>query len=232
MDSNKQSRRFQQFAAFFQSYMSVATMIVAVLPIPVAQLNLIPVYGSLKGFLSVYTSLFCFLILGYIFYTRHWIAFVIFGRQKKFLKIISTLLPLLLIFFSLASILLYHEVLDSSIRKILFEPSSDFLSVENGEILLSDNGLKCLSHSNLLSTNSIALRQLNSKYLLENLSFNCIPDNIYLILLYLNVFISAESAFILMALREYLQDVLQVSDVELIKKYLKSQRDENSAFHK
>jgi hypothetical protein len=43
-----------------------------------------------------------------------------------------------------------------------------------------------------------------------------VPYSLILIGLYLGVFLSAEAAFVLMALREYLQDLLGLSDVDLI----------------
>jgi hypothetical protein len=59
------------FASFFKRYMSVSSVVTAALPIPITKLNLIPTFEAYRNVLSVYTSLFCFLILGFIFYVRH-----------------------------------------------------------------------------------------------------------------------------------------------------------------
>jgi hypothetical protein len=45
-----------------------------------------------------------------------------------------------------------------------------------------------------------------------------VPLGAALLVSYTAVFLFAEAAFVLMALREYLQDVLRLSDVELVRK--------------
>jgi len=59
------------FARFFKNYMGVSALVVAALPIPVTKAGLIPTYSAMTSLLSTYTSLFCFLLLGFIFYSRH-----------------------------------------------------------------------------------------------------------------------------------------------------------------
>ena len=44
-----------------------------------------------------------------------------------------------------------------------------------------------------------------------------IPNSVQLTVCYVGMFVTAEAAFILMALREYLQDVLKISDTSLIR---------------
>jgi hypothetical protein len=63
-----QASRVIGFATFFKSYMSVWTLVVAALPIPVGLFKLIPSFEAQRSYLSVYTSLFCFLSLGFIFW--------------------------------------------------------------------------------------------------------------------------------------------------------------------
>src|SRR2546427_3963257 len=67
LDGPTQASRVKGFAAFFKSYMSVWSLVVAALPIPVGAFKLIPTFESQRSYLSVYTSLFCFLSLGFIF---------------------------------------------------------------------------------------------------------------------------------------------------------------------
>ena len=71
-------KRIRTFALFFKRYMSISALVVAALPIPVTSLNLIPTFGIHTKPLSVYTSLFCFLMLAYIFYRRHRLARLMF----------------------------------------------------------------------------------------------------------------------------------------------------------
>ena len=67
-------RRIQAFARFFKNYMSVSSFVVAALPIPITSLGLIPTFADHRTLLATYTSLFCFLLLGFVFYVRHTLA--------------------------------------------------------------------------------------------------------------------------------------------------------------
>jgi len=67
-------RRVQTFAHFFKRYMTVSSVVTAALPIPVTAARLIPTFKAQIAILSTYTSLFCFLALGFIFYSRHQLA--------------------------------------------------------------------------------------------------------------------------------------------------------------
>src|SRR5215204_4111587 len=66
--------RVEAFANFFKKYMSVSTVVAAALPIPVTYLRFIPTYHFQTKLLSVYASLFCFLVLAFIFYNRQVLA--------------------------------------------------------------------------------------------------------------------------------------------------------------
>lgn|SRR5262245_15616581 len=74
-------RRVKAFARFFKSYMSIWAIVVAALPIPVTLAGTIPTYAAQKGILATYTPLFCVLLLGFIFYARHSLARIMFGRE-------------------------------------------------------------------------------------------------------------------------------------------------------
>jgi hypothetical protein len=52
---------------------------------------------------------------------------------------------------------------------------------------------------------------------LKSADYREIPDSLQLTVCYLGMFVTAEAAFILMALREYLQDVLHIRDASLIR---------------
>ena len=70
--------RLAGFASFFKRYMSVSTIVAAAIPIPVAGWKLIPIYAQQRGFLTVYASLFCFLLLAFVFSIRHRLAHPMF----------------------------------------------------------------------------------------------------------------------------------------------------------
>ena len=117
-------RRVKAFASFFKNYMSVSSLIVAAVPIPVTAFNALPTFADHRAPLATYTSLFCFLALGFTFYLRHTLARWMFPQ--------------------------------------LVAASADLLP------------------------------------------------------LYIGMFVCAEAAFILMATREYVQDLLLLSDLEVI----------------
>jgi len=180
-------KRLKAFATFFKNYMSVWALIIAALPVPLSALKLIPVYSDQRGILSTFTTLFCFLLLGFIFYSRHsiarWMFRNVLGAGWGLTRTMS-LLPLILICFSLVSAGLYYFFLTNSLRQIRVE-LHDSPSVTD--------------------------------YLLKNVPLANIPNGLQLIVAYLLCFIFAEAAFILMAVREYLQDVLGITEHELVK---------------
>ena len=140
------SRRVKSFASFFKSYMSVSSILVAALPIPVTAFNGIPIFADHKTPLAIYTSLFCFLALGFIFYLRHTLArwmftgsvaragaieesrirnifseLILGGIMPFFQAIRATMigvLPLLLILASAYLVFLYQTQLNRSVLEI------------------------------------------------------------------------------------------------------------------
>ena len=177
--------RFAAFAKFFKAYMGTASVVTASLPIPVAAFHLIPTYEAQSKFLSTYTSLFCFLMLAYLFYIRHSLGRLMFFTKPDghvSLRMFVSVVPLLLILSSLGLVFLYHRYLLDSLTQFtergVMAPTADILRTAD---------------------------------------YRDIPDSIQLTVCYLGMFLTAEAAFILMALREYLQDVLTLQDANLIR---------------
>lgn len=182
-------RRIQAFARFFKQYMSISSLIAASLPIPVTALKLIPTYAAHTRFLSVYTSLSCFLLLGFIFYSRHTLARWMFrpaGRRTRSLGVFIDLLPLLMILACGCWIGVYHWSLQNSIQVAM----SDW--VRRGVAIDSTDAV------------------------LQMTDYMEIPGSTGLVICYLGIFLSAEAAFVLMAIKEYLQDLLGLTEMELI----------------
>jgi hypothetical protein len=104
-------RRIRAFADFFKRYMSLSSLVTAALPIPITAFKLIPTFSVHTKVLSVYTSLFCFLILAFIFFSRHKLARLMFPsyhREYRKPRVRINALPAVLILFSLACLLGYH----------------------------------------------------------------------------------------------------------------------------
>lgn len=161
------------FATFFKNYMGVSSIVAAALPIPVTSFDLIPVPAGMSKTLSVYTSLFCFLTLGLIFFSRHTLAGFMFpalGRKKHLLITIyfgPLMHPLTYMLASFACVFLYHARVGWSI-------AGDVGAVSQEEATI---------------------------------------QAVY----YIGIFVFAEASFILMAIKEYLQDLLKLSELDLIK---------------
>jgi len=170
--------RLVVFANFFKGYMSVATIVAASIPIPVASWKLIPIYAQQRGFLTVYASLFCFLLLAFVFSIRHRLAGLMFFRGRGSTTIAA--LPLLLIMLTLASTIAYHVVLQQSIAQL----------------------------------RELGFSRVPMKDLLDQIDATQIPYALELAACYLGIYIFAEAAFVLMAIREYLQDLLHLRVVQ------------------
>ncbi|MGB5769578.1 MAG: hypothetical protein WBM32_06865, partial [Crocosphaera sp.] len=218
------NNRFGNFAQFFKGYMSVSTIIVAALPIPVAAFDFIPSFEDNRQFLATYTSFFCFLILAFSFYSRYRLAWWMFhnelnGRNIGFAKQIKTvirIIPFLLIVISLLCIIGYHQILGESIKKINCELASNALEIcgnrnnrnqqnQDQNSGSSDNNKNILDQKAYLQyfAQSIKLdeasfdsniKKLNSQFILQNADSFAIYNNWQLILLYLGIFLSAETA--------------------------------------
>jgi len=174
-------RTLDSFARFYKRYLNVWSVAAAALPVPVTSLHVIPTYEAQKPFLTLYTSLFCFLLLGFAFYSRHTIARCLASRNNgKFGHAVLMLAPGVFIAATFGFILGYHWTLQ-----------------------LSLTDLRMLGVS------------ATTKMMLEKADYMEIPRAVWLALTYLGMFMSAEAAFILMALKEYLLDAKALSDDEL-----------------
>ena len=185
-EAQAKPERVRRFVVFFKNYMSLSTLAVAALPIPVTASGLIPTYAAHTKLLSVYTPLFCFLLLGYCFYARHGLARTFFGRRAR-LRGVLALAPLMLIALSIVCAIGYSSRLEESVR----------IGAEYVPPGMFDN------------------RDGQGSVLAHLVGF-MVPSGTTLIGLYLGIFLFAEAAFILMALREYMQDTLGLTERELI----------------
>jgi hypothetical protein len=189
-EAQKQPSRVESFVLFFRAYMNLASVVVAALPIPVTTLGLIPTYSAQTYLLSTYTSLFCFLVLGFVFYGRHQLARYLFESGFSSFKDrvwwhILAWLPLLLTAVCFLLVILYHNTLDDSLQILQSAPPAERVAHGDDALLL--------------------LTPLRD-----------IPRRWALLLIYVGMFVSAEAAFVIMAMKEYLQDLLGLSDQALI----------------
>jgi hypothetical protein len=181
--------RIGAFATYFKGYMGASAIVVAALPIPVEEFRLIPAYASQRGLLAVYTSLFAFLLLAFLFYSRHRIAGSMFSLGEPGVyrtKPLAAWLPLALVFCSMAMVFCYQSELSASVRDRRAVTGLVGIAKATDDILGGTSALD-------------------------------VPRAAVLIVFYLGIFLFAEGAFILMALREYLQDLLNIPEHELMR---------------
>ena len=161
----------------------------AALPIPVAKFHFIPAYEVLRNILATYVSLFCFLIAGYVFYSRHSIARWMFQSLKAKAatgRRVMAILPLTLILLSIVCALWYQSALTDSLQAV------GYAFRRQG-------------------------RPDDPASVLQTATFGEIGTGLPLLVSYLGVFVAAEAAFLLMAIREYMQDILKLRDAEILR---------------
>jgi hypothetical protein len=233
VNQTTEATRFNQFARFFKSYMG-ASIIVAALPIPTTLTKFIPTYGAQRRLLSAYASLFCFLLLALVFYFRHNLArffFSISDLKPNRGRTVVIVLPALLIVLCVASALSYQRLLNYSIRQIRSIPIREAAAkaylkqieqLEKGDLAAatsqstSEIVRSAEARFNEEIKNAGGYDNRNASEILAQTDIIDIPYGTILLTLYLLLFIFAEAAFVLMALREYLQDVLGLSETALV----------------
>lgn len=179
-------KRMRQFVGFFKNYMGLSTFVVAAMPIPVGSLQLIPVYRPDVGSTSVITSLICFLLLSFVFYSRHGVARILFP--------------------------------DVALRAVGVgrQEEARVRAEERRE------KLRHMGFSSLIVLLILATLFFFFFYQSVWMGFSGNPGSatvdtrLRLMISYTGFFASAEAAFVLMATREYLQDMLQLSDTDQI----------------
>jgi hypothetical protein len=149
--------------------MGLWSVVTAALPIPVTSFNLIPTYKAYTPILATYTSLFCFLLLGYVFYIRHRLASLYFGEKPTFApKRTMELLPAALILLSLICVFLYHGSLKDSLQILdnnASSPSSNLLNTADYRNIPRANELMILYLGIFLSAELAFIIMATREYL-------------------------------------------------------------------
>jgi hypothetical protein len=184
------ARRLSNFAAYFKNYMGLSAVFIAALPIPVTQLGLIPVVPEDKGIISTLTSIICFILIAFIFSVRRSIAIVTFRGPERGQIYLGGKLLTVFTF----SLVVFAVML-------FFEYHRDvvwYLSLANGQAPPS---------SMLFLFGVLPVDGLGS-------------FRTTLVVLYTSFFACVSSAFVLLAIKEYMQDVLGLDDATMIRERL------------
>ena len=181
-------QRLSNFATYFKNYMGLSSVFIAALPVPVTQLGLIPVVPEDKGIISTLTSVVCFLLVAFIFSLRHSIGMSLFPRSLGGMRRFYTGR----VAFSLLTLAL------------IFLTVLLFFEYHKGVTWYLDSAASDMPSYPLSHLFGLVRPPAGIEY------------RTTLVVLYAGFFASASSAFVLMAIREYLQDVLSLDDRKII----------------
>jgi hypothetical protein len=182
--------RLRIFANAFKGYMGVMPLVAAALAPLLTFLKAVPTYESQRTTLATLSGVLGFLLLAWIFYVRRTIAL---GSLVRGFRFVMNMIPFLLIVGTVASFIGYFQILGASTSSAL-----ELANQEHWTYVENDKPLE-------FKTGSDVLRHWDDRP---------IPHSAFLQLLYLAIFLSAEGAFVLMALREYINDTRHVSELE------------------
>jgi hypothetical protein len=182
--------RLRVFANAFKGYMGVMPLVAAALAPLLTFLKAIPTYESQRTTLATLSGILGFLLLAWLFYVRRTIAL---GSLVRGFRFMINMTPFLLIVFTVASFIGYFQILGASTGIAL-----DLASKNQWTYAEKDKASE-------FRTGSDVLRHWDDRP---------IPKSASLQLLYLAIFLCAECAFVLMALREYINDTRHVSELE------------------
>jgi hypothetical protein len=198
-DDTAQENRLRKFASFFKGYMGVMPLVTAAVAPLLTMMKAIPVFESQKTTLATYSGLLGFLLLAWVFYVR--------GAFTK--ALVSVPRPPT----STASIrLVYLLPLIRAMWRLAANLLPLFLIV--GSVFCYVQCLRTLDYSIYLARSTPAYADIVSQHdILEKWGQReSIPHSSTLQTYYLGIFLFAEMAFVLMALREYAYGVLNLSE--------------------
>jgi hypothetical protein len=181
-------KRFVTFVKYFNNYLAALT--VALIPIPLANWSWLPIFGAQRHILSVITPVFCFLTFGLLFYYRHLIGRVMFPMARS-VKIGNA-----------AILYVFRAFRGLWMSVILSAP----LILVASSFLCAAQYYACFEE---------LMRGLKDSYV-DQLALADIKNGGWLICYFVLAFIFAEAAFVWMALKEYIQDILGITDLQLL----------------
>jgi hypothetical protein len=170
--------------------MGVMPLVTAALAPLLTFLRALPTYESQRTTLATLSGVLGFLMLAWLFYVRRTIALGSLVRGFRFLINIT---PFLLIIGTLACFIGYLQILGKS--------------TDAAVQLAGEKQWKFVAQDKALPFNT-------GTDILKHWDDRPIPSSVPLQLTYLGIFLSAECAFVMMALREYVNDTRRVSELE------------------
>jgi hypothetical protein len=200
--------RLRRFASFFKGYMGVMPVVTAAVAPILTMMKAIPVFESQKTMLATYSGLLGFLLLAWVFYARRSFIRNMIPKpptndfayvEEKFRLFFVNVLPLILIASSVMCFMFYQYTLEAAIGHAESQVNAvNSQTVAASQILKIGNGTR-------------------QAYLENWGQLHPIYGAVDLQAFYLGIFLFAELAFVLMALREYGYGVLNISEEEVLR---------------
>jgi hypothetical protein len=215
------------FSRFFKGYMGVMPVFVAALAPVLTLTRVIPVYQQQRFSLATFAGLLGFLLVAWVFYLRHHMARALFRGKTvgKAITVVMSIMPLMLIAATVWAYADYNSTINKSVAAIrVWEYQRSIGPVQALLSNLKEDPEKSMTILAL----SIPKKQIISRTdaLLED-DFP-LPYSTRLMFSYLGIFVFAELAFVLMALREYLQTLLSITDERLIMDHQPDESDQHA----
>jgi hypothetical protein len=190
MNDVPQEDRLRRFVGFFKGYMGVMPLLTAAVAPLLTAMKTMPIFESHKSVLATYSGLLGFLLLAYVFYLRGPLAkaMVPHAPGSRFTAFAVNMIPLLLMAGSIFCYVSYSRALDQSIAKARESARSEYSDIVSRREVLEKWG------------------QREEVYRSQYLQYN-----------YLGIFLLAECAFVVMALREYAHGVLKLTEAQILR---------------
>jgi len=239
LDPSASDRAAVTLSPRVRSVLYAAAIAIAVAPILVGALGLVPTYRDQGRFLIYYAPFICFISMAYVLYVRDSLARTMFahllrpalvtGEERRFSRarvrrlLINTrrlglmLLPLLLFLGSIACIAEYTSVFAASLHEAadggrpLFALSHDRVGSVR-PLLTTPHSATRPSPALLIVPDTAADRH----HLLETTPIEQIPYFTALSCLYIGAFLGPLLAVLLMGVREYAKDALELTERDIV----------------
>jgi hypothetical protein len=197
-EAGKASERLQGFARFFQTYMTTLSVVVAALPAPITKTGVILTPPWQTDMLAVFTPLICYLILSNVYFSRHVIAFELLGIEMRG----GAEAPK-----GLAGTKTHHiQALRQQNHRWYLRPT----------LFSSISAITAIIYFTLISLSpawwwtGVRPEPESSDLIVSG------ALNVLIFIVYIMIFASAVTSFSLMVLKEWLQDVMGLTDRALI----------------
>ncbi|HEX2636155.1 MAG TPA: hypothetical protein VHL81_03455 [Gemmatimonadales bacterium] len=221
------------YASGLRRALNLAALVVALLPIPVALLQLLPAYRLQTRFLAFYAPLVCLLTLAYLFYVRDSLARMMFAHLldplpprsvyypergelrirrlwMKWRRGFLAILPGLLLLLSFACVMRYMSRLDESVGMVSATLGGRLAAPEDVGLLPTQRVPREPAQPSHVQTPTVRQRALDVA------STDDIPYFAELTALYIASFLAVLVALVLMSLREYAKEALGLSEQDVV----------------